>query len=130
MNALDAIRASDAGIAQRRFHRFPIEGNVRLFSGNAMWTTRVIDISLAGVLLECPESWNGAIGNRYRLDLRLDGGVMIAMGVELARIVPGTELGFNRGKIDLASFTQLKRLIELNLGNHVALHDELAMLGD
>lgn len=129
MNNPRPTPAIDAA-AQRRFHRFPIEGDVRLYSGSAMWNTRLIDLSLSGVLVERPEDWSGSVGSRYRLDLRLDGGVLIGMGVELARIVAGSQLGFNCVKIDLGSFAQLKRLIELNLGNNDVLHRELSALGD
>lgn len=122
------IDASDA--ARRRFNRIPIEGGVRLFSGTAMWNTQLIDLSLSGVLVERPENWDGRIGTRYRLDLRLEGGVLIGMGVELARIEEGIGLGFSCIKIDLGSFAQLKRLIELNLGNHQTLQHELSALGD
>ena len=101
-----------------------------MYSGSAMWNTRLIDLSLSGVLVERPEDWSGSVGSRYRLDLRLDGGVLIGMGVELARIVAGSQLGFNCVKIDLGSFAQLKRLIELNLGNNDVLHRELSALGD
>lgn len=113
----------------RRFHRFPVEGSVKLYSGTAMWTTRLIDMSLRGVLVERPGEWTGMPGTRYRLDLRLDGGVMIGMGVELARIIDGN-LGFNCIKIDLNSFAQLKRLIELNLGNTESLGRELSSFGE
>ena len=117
-------------VAQRRFNRIPVEGSVRLFSGSQMWNSRVIDLSLSGVLVERPEDWDGSIGTRYRLDLRLEGGVLIGMGVELARIEEGLGLGFSCIKIDLGSFAQLKRLIELNLGNNDVLHRELSALGD
>lgn len=126
-NPVDIIAAD---VDRRRFHRFPVEGSVRLYSGNAMWNTRLVDLSLSGVLVEPPEQWDGVIGNRYRLDVRLEGGVMIGMGVELARIEKDIGLGFNCIKIDLGSFAQLKRLIELNLGNHKALQHELSVLGD
>lgn len=122
------IAASDA--AQRRFNRVAVEGTVRLFSGSEMWNTRLIDLSLSGVMVERPENWEGRVGSRYRLDLRLEGGILIGMGVELARIVEGVGLGFSCIKIDLGSFAQLKRLIELNLGNHTTLQHELAVLGD
>ena len=127
--SIDAVEASDAEVVQRRFHRFPIDGSVRLYSGSAMWNTRLVDLSLAGVLVEQPPGWDGAIGHRYRLDLRLEGGILIGMGVELARI-DEAGLGFACSKIDLGSFTQLKRLIELNLGNVEVLRRELSDLGD
>lgn len=116
------------GNERRRFHRFPIEGMVKLYSGSAMWATTLVDLSMRGVLVERPTDWIGDLGSRYRLDLRLEGGVMIAMGVELARIANG-HLGFACLKIDLDSFSRLKRLVELNLGNTGILNRELSALG-
>jgi hypothetical protein len=113
---------------RRQFRRFPIEGTVKLYSGTAMWSSGLIDMSLRGVLMERPADWNGQIGNRYRLDVRLEGGVIIGMGVELSRIANG-DLGFACQKIDLDSFARLKRLVELNLGNAEILNRELSVLG-
>jgi hypothetical protein len=116
------------GNERRRFRRFPIEGTVRLFSPTAMWSSALIDLSLRGVLIERPADWTGTPGQRYRLDLRLEGGVMIGMGTTLARICPDA-LGFNCEKIDLDSFSRLKRMVELNLGNSDVLNRELSTLG-
>ena len=116
------------GNERRRFSRFPVEGSVKLYSGSAMWACKLIDMSLRGVLVERPSDWNGEMGHRYRLDVRLEGGVMIGMGVELARLANG-HLGFACLKIDLDSFARLKRLIELNLGNTTILNRELSALG-
>ncbi|HET9050011.1 MAG TPA: PilZ domain-containing protein [Chiayiivirga sp.] len=116
------------GIAARRCRRFPVEAVVRLYSGSAMWTTQLTDVSLSGVQVARPAQWNGAVGSRYRLDLRLDGGVVIGMGVVLARLEPNDGLGFRYTLIDMGSFQQLKRLVELNLGSHATLLAEVAAL--
>jgi hypothetical protein len=116
------------GHERRRFRRFPVEGSVKLYSGSAMWSTTLIDMSLRGVLVERPAEWTGEMGSRYRLDVRLEGGVMIGMGVELSRVANG-HLGFACQKIDLDSFARLKRLVELNLGNTEILNRELSALG-
>ena len=120
---LDAL-----GNERRRFRRFPIEGSVRLYSPTAMWTSTLIDLSLRGVLIERPADWTGSEGQGYRLDVRLEGGVMIAMGTRLSRVCDDA-LGFNCERIDLDSFSRLKRLVELNLGNSEVLNRELAVLG-
>jgi len=113
---------------RRRFRRFPIAGSVRLYSMTAMWSTELIDMSLRGVLVATPDDWAGAQGSRYRLDVRLEGGLMIGMGVELVRENAGT-LAFACHKIDLDSFSRLKRFVELNVGNTEVLNRELAVLG-
>lgn len=121
-------RVDDLGNERRRFRRFPIEGTVRLYSPNAMWNSGLIDLSLRGVLIEKPADWTGATGQFYRLDVRLEGGVMIGMGTKLERICEDT-LAFACERIDLDSFARLKRLVELNLGNTELLNRELGALG-
>ena len=121
-------QASSQGAERRRFHRFAFEGTVRLYSGTAMWETKLVDISLKGVLIERPADWNGKVGGSYRMDLRINHSVIISMGVTTAHIMPH-RLGFKWEKIDLDSFSQLKRLVELNLGDPEILNRELSALG-
>jgi hypothetical protein len=113
---------------RRRFHRFHFEGTVKLYSDKAMWETKLVDISLKGVLIEHPTKWNGKVGTSYRMDLRINNSVIISMGVITAHIMPH-RVGFEWQKIDLDSFAQLKRLIELNLGDPALLNRELSALG-
>lgn len=117
-----------SGAERRRFHRFNFEGTVRLYSGTAMWETKLVDISLKGVLIERPLNWNGKVGGTYRMDLRINNSVIISMGVTTAHVMPH-RLGFKWEKIDLDSFAQLKRLVELNLGDPDILNRELSSLG-
>jgi len=112
----------------RRFQRFGVDGGVHIYSGSAMWSTQLIDVSLRGVLVQRPQHWDGAAGQRFRLDFRLPGSVVISMAVELARANEDS-LGFACRRIDLTSFGHLKRLIELNLGNAEMLNRELEGLG-
>ncbi|HZP64736.1 MAG TPA: PilZ domain-containing protein [Rudaea sp.] len=113
---------------RRRFHRFTFEGTVKLYSDKAMWETKLVDISLKGVLIERPMEWNGKTGTSYRMDLRINNSVIISMGVITAHVMPH-RVGFQWQKIDLDSFAQLKRLIELNLGDPDLLNRELSALG-
>lgn len=112
----------------RRHSRFPLEGQVRIYSGSAMWQAQLVDLAIRGALVSRPSGFDGLIGNRYRLDVRLEGGPMIAMAVSLARI-DAAVAGFNCERIDLDSFLRLKRTIELNLGNAELLNRELSSLG-
>lgn len=113
---------------RRRFQRFQFEGTVKLYSDKAMWETKLVDISLKGVLIEHPAKWNGKAGTSYRMDLRINNSVIISMGVTAAHIMPH-RVGFEWQKIDLDSFAQLKRLVELNLGDPAILNRELSALG-
>jgi hypothetical protein len=121
-------KASSNGSERRRFQRFSFEGTVRLYSGTAMWETKLVDVSLKGVLIERPVEWHGKLGGTYRMDLRINSSVIISMGVTTAHIMPH-RLGFKWEKIDLDSFSQLKRLVELNLGDPELLNRELSALG-
>jgi|SRR5882724_10879350 len=113
---------------RRRFHRFTFDGTVKLYSDKAMWESKLVDISLKGVLIEHPVHWNGKAGTSYRMDLRINNSVIISMGVTAAHIMPH-RVGFQWQKIDLDSFAQLKRLVELNLGDPAILNRELSALG-
>ncbi len=102
--------------------------SVRIYSGTAMWTTGLIDVSLRGAMVVRPDDWRGEPGALFRLDLKLEGGPIIAMAVKLVRSSE-RDLAFACHKVDLDSFTELKRMIELNLGNTQALNRELSELG-
>ena len=113
---------------RRRFQRFHFEGTVKLYSDKAMWESKLVDVSLKGVLIERPLEWNGKVGSRFRMDLRINQTVIISMGVNAAHIMPH-RIGFEWQKIDLDSFAELKRLVELNLGDPAILNRELSALG-
>jgi len=115
------------GNERRRFRRFPVEGSVRLYSPKAMWTCELVDLSLHGCLITRPDEFDGSHGDNYRVDIRLAGGVMIGMSCRLARPFDNS-LAFACQKIDLDSFSKLKRLVEMNLGNAEVLYRELTEL--
>jgi len=120
--------SSASAASGRRHSRFPLEGQVRIYSGSAMWQAQLVDLAIRGALVSRPLGFDGLIGSRYRLDVRLEGGPMIAMAVSLARL-DAAVAGFNCERIDLDSFLRLKRTIELNLGNAELLNRELSSLG-
>lgn len=124
---MSPLNGSDHG-ARRRYCRFPLEGRVRIYSGSAMWETSLLDLAMRGALVERPAGFEGSVGSRYRLDVRLEGGPMIAMAVSLAHL-DEQYAGFSCERIDLDSFLRLKRTIELNLGNAELLNRELSSLG-
>ncbi len=113
---------------RRRFHRFDFEAQVRLYSGNRQWETELVDISLKGVLLRRPEDWTGTSGEVFRVEIHLEGGVVISMSV-IAAHVNQDRIGFHCERIDMDSFSHLKRLIELNLGDPSLFTRELSALG-
>ena len=107
--------------------RVRFDAAARLYSAAASWDTELIDISLSGVLCRRPPTWEARPGRGYRLDLRLPGGVHISMNATATNSDP-QRIGFRWSKIDFDSFVQLKRLVELNLGDPEQLGRELSNL--
>lgn len=112
---------------RRRFTRFPFSGRVHLYSSGAVFETALIDLSLRGALVQRPEGFTGRPGFHYRMELRLHGNLMIAMGIVVAHM-ESQQLGLRCERLDFDSFVHLKRLVELNLGDVRLLNRELAAL--
>ncbi|MGV6851964.1 MAG: PilZ domain-containing protein [bacterium] len=113
---------------RRKFHRFAMSAQARIFAKDKIWDVKVIDISLKGVLLERPVGWDAPNNKSYRLEVTLPGETRIGMNIAVAR----TEihrLACECERIDFESFTRLKRLVELNLGDPHLLNRELSALG-
>jgi len=119
---------SAADQERRRFQRIEFEAIAAIYSESSHWATKMLDISLKGVLLERPMDWDGETGQSYRIQLTLEGSVVISMSVTAAHITE-KQIGFRCDRIDMDSFTHLKRLVELNLGAAELLNRELSALG-
>lgn len=113
---------------KRKFHRITFDAPCELHALERLWTTEVLDISLKGVLVRRPESWDVPLSQPCEVIVHLDGQQAgIVMAVELKH-VEDERLGFRCQYIDLESASHLKRLVELNLGDPVMLERELAHL--
>lgn len=93
-----------------------------------MWSTRLVDISLHGALVDRPPGWEGINGRTQRVELRVAAGLVISVSAIVVH-AGGRFVGYQFGRIDLDSFSRLKRLIELNLGDPESLSHELRSLG-
>ena len=117
---------------QRHFSRIPFDAEVTLLGSTSgqQWKVMLMDISLKGALLEKPKDWNGKEGEKYHIDMRLNGAesdVKLAMDVSVAHIEED-RIGVNCINMDLDTATHLHRLVELNLGDESLLERELAEL--
>jgi len=128
MQTVDLTEHHGVRAERRVFHRIPIEAEVRLYSDKAMWTTRLLDISLKGALVERPVAWEAPIGRTQRLEIRMAAASVISVNGRIARVSTAI-VGFRFERLDLDSFVRLKRLVELNLADPRLLHRELAALG-
>ena len=113
---------------RRHFHRILFDAEVRLNDDGHGWQAKLIDISMKGVLMECPAEWSGAKGDHFTLEIPLgEGGEAIRMAALLAHAERG-HLGFEWQDIDVESFSHLRRLLELNLGDPNLVNRELSEL--
>ena len=115
---------------KRRFTRIPFEATAHVVNAEGSWHSPLIDISLKGALVSTPENWKGQVGEKFLIELSLDGGeddISIRMEAEVTHMEKA-HIGFNCLHIGLDSITHLRRLIELNLGDDSILDRELAAL--
>lgn len=119
---------TQASVEHRQFHRVPFQAPAVLTSDCQKWRTEIIDLSLKGVLLNVPQSWNGDIGDIFQLEMNLSDEVGVHMEIKLVHKQQQT-IGFHCEHIDLESMTILRRIIELNLGDTSLLDRDIAALG-
>jgi len=113
---------------KRRFSRVPFDADVVLSQGEKQWQTKLLDISLNGVLLEIPEEWEGGRGAHFSLELIFtDSGSLITGEVAITH-EENNHVGFRMVNIDVESVAHLRRLMELNLGDPELMDRELAAL--
>jgi hypothetical protein len=115
------------GNERRQFHRIVYQTPARLSDGETTWPVQLIDLSLRGCLLNPPEDWTNQADKAYRLTVRLSDSIAIRMNLALVRSAP-EQLGFLCTDIDLDSICELRRLVELNLGDSALLERDLNAL--
>jgi hypothetical protein len=122
------MSAEQSQSEQRHFTRILFDSEVHLVGAEGSWITRLIDISLKGVLVQTPKNWRAKRGDHFLLELNLDHEeIVIRMEVSVAHM-EADHVGFRCEHIDIDSITHLRRLVELNLGDAELLHRELTEL--
>jgi len=111
---------------RRRFQRVPFRALVTLTTPKAQWRVNVIDISLKGMLLEAPADLPADAGE-CDVELELGEVNLIRLAGRIARRM-GEKMGVEITAIDLDSLIELRRLLELNLGDPGLVERDLARL--
>lgn len=112
---------------RRRFRRIGFDARTELSQDNQPWPVKLIDLSLKGLLVECPATWTGDRSKIFSVNIHLDAETEIRMDVQLTHEEHG-QLGFVCRYISLESVSTLRRLMELNLGDQEELERELGAL--
>lgn len=116
---------------RRRFHRALFNADAELHCGNRSIPCRIIDLSLQGCLLSIGEPCDAPRENDgiCTLKLMLSQQTIIEMVLSISHI-QGDRWGLQCRSIDIDSISNLRRLIELNLGNSDLLERDFAALGN
>lgn len=119
---------SEAEKERRQFSRVLFDAWAELRQGDKSWQATVIDLSLNGLLVSEPMDWEIDETKPLVAAIRLDAHATIQMTV-LWRHSRNGHIGFECEHIDLDSISNLRRLVELNLGDPVLLERQLGALG-
>lgn len=119
---------SDQQNEKRRFSRIPFDASVLLSKDGKSWRSKLLDISLKGILMETPKGWDGVNGERFQFEVIFaESGSLISGEIAVAHIGQGYA-GFEISQIDVEGVGHLRRLVELNLGDSELLDRELSAL--
>lgn len=114
---------------KRSFSRILFDGRAIVSDGRISHTVGVLDLSLKGALLARPADWSPAIDSACDVEVLLAGGeVTIRMDARVAHVEPD-RIGVACRHIDVDSISNLRRLVELNLGDPALLERQLSALG-
>ncbi|WP_333878480.1 PilZ domain-containing protein [Methylobacter sp.] len=111
----------------RHFHRILYTAEAILSCEEKTWHCEIIDLSLKGCLLRFELPWEEDPEKLYTLTLRLSEQVQIKMELTATHVV-GNKVGFKCEHIDIDSISELRRLVELNLGSSALLERDLLSL--
>ena len=114
---------------KRRYHRIFYRAQATLSTDTLTRDCEIIDISLKGCLLRFEQPWQENIEKPCFLKLHLSPDVSIVMQVVVSHTV-GNDAGFKCEYIDIDSISQLRRLVELNLGSSELLERDILALSD
>jgi len=113
---------------QRRFSRILFDAPVTVTCGKERWQSRLLDISLKGMLVQKSADWPAHRHDPVELSVQIpDSDTCIRMHAHQVHEEDG-HIGYQCDHIDLGSISSLKRLVELNLSDPKALDRELAAL--
>ncbi|WP_422422514.1 PilZ domain-containing protein [Pseudomonas sp. GZD-222] len=112
---------------RRRFQRVAFDAPTELRQGERCWPVELLDLSLKGLLIKCPEPWDPDLTQDFEAIVHLSDQAKLQMQVEL-RHEEGNQLGFICLHIDIDSISHLHRLVELNLADSTEMMRELREL--
>lgn len=122
------MKSSRSTHDHRLFSRIPFHADIELQCAGATYHGKLADIALKGALVDLAPVAEVALGSECRLSLSLgEDSEKIIMEGAVAHREDGL-IGIACHRIDVDSLTNLRRLVELNLGDASLLERELSAL--
>lgn len=112
---------------RRYFWRAAFHAPAKVVAAEGEFAVCILDISLKGALLEQAPSWDALRGAKCQLLISLGPNVEICLWCTVMH-VDGARVGLRCDHTDLDSVTHLRRLVELNVGDHNILERDLTSL--
>ncbi|MFU8787665.1 MAG: PilZ domain-containing protein [Methylobacter sp.] len=113
----------------RHFHRIQFAEKATLHCDEKTWDCEIIDLSLKGCLLSFERPWEESPERLYTLSLQLSEDNQITMELTPMHVIDN-KVGFKCEHIDIDSISELRRLVELNLGSSALLERDLLALSE
>lgn len=113
---------------RRRFQRIVTDKPLVLQCADGEHRGTTLDLSLRGLLLESTDGWRPVAGHPVSVRIRLDDDACCIDMDGCVAHVAGNRIGIRVKGIDIDSAGRLRRLVELNLGDHGLLERELTEL--
>ncbi|MFA5982726.1 MAG: PilZ domain-containing protein [Methylococcaceae bacterium] len=114
-------------IDKRNYHRILYKADAALSDGNNISRCEIIDLSLKGCLLRLELPWEGELEKVYILTWQLSETIKIEMHITISHAHDDC-VGFKCEHIDIDSISELRRLVELNIGDSLLLERDLMAL--
>lgn len=113
---------------RRQFTRIILSSHVELVTPTQSWTSKLIDLSLKGALIASPKDFQGQLNDDITLTINLQDLIIPIAFDGIISHIEEDHIGLRCDRMDIDSITELRRLIELNMGDDTLLHRELHFL--
>lgn len=115
----------------RQFNRITIAIAVTLQHQDQQWQTQLLDLSLHGALLDCPASCSIHTDDNVTLILLLDPQYPPMEIQGRVAHYDGHQVGIEFQVLSIEAITQIRQLVQLNLGDEALLQRDFhALIGD
>ncbi len=112
---------------RRRHTRLGLDAQILVTDGTVVHTGRLCDIALRGLLVRFESGWTPAEGALHMVCIWFGNTTSINLEGRVAHSQVGLA-GVAIERMELADASRLRRLVELNLGDHTLLDRELTAL--